>query len=141
MSAGEARRRGLPEESSMTVGELIAMLEDCDEEAEVRIMSQEGWPFENAIRGVAVREDFPSDDCECDRRIEEPHEEGCPAQDDVVPEGCLFSDVFIVEGDQERYGNKAAWEACRRSRRLDLIPSTEDAATGPRFSLLVFSPK
>ena len=98
----------------MTVGELIALLSECDEDAEVRIMSQEGWPFENGVRGVAVREDFPNDDCECDHRIAEPHEEGCPAEDDIVPEGCASNDVFIVEGEQERYGNKAAWEVYRR---------------------------
>ena len=34
----------------MTVNELIGLLQDCDPEAEVRIMSQESWPFENAIR-------------------------------------------------------------------------------------------
>jgi hypothetical protein len=64
--------------------------------------------------GVATRFEFPGEDCECDRRIDEPHEEGCPADDESYPEGCEANDVFIVEGDQERYGNKAAWEVCRR---------------------------
>jgi len=93
----------------------MELLECCDPEAEVRIMSQEGWPFENGIKGVAVRFEFPAEDCECVHRIDEPHEEGCPALDDVVPEGCAANDVFIVEGDQERYGHKAAWEVCRRA--------------------------
>jgi hypothetical protein len=97
------------------VGDLIALLSECDEDAEVRIMSQEGWPFENGVRGVAVRRDFPNEDCECDHRFTEPHEEGCPADDDTSPEGCAHNDVFIVEGEQERYGNKAAWEVCRPS--------------------------
>jgi hypothetical protein len=96
------------------VSDLLELVECWDAEAEVRIMSQEGWPFENAIRGVAVRFEFPGEDCECDHRIDQPHEEGCPATDDSYPEGCAANDVFIVEGDQERYGNKAAWEACRR---------------------------
>lgn len=89
----------------MTVGELIEMVRDCDEDAEVRIMSQEGWPFENGISGVAVRSDFLSDDCECDHPFTEPHEEGCPAEDDFVPKGCSVNDVFIVEG-----GAGALWE-------------------------------
>lgn len=42
----------------MTVSELLDLLEGCDPGAEVCIMSQEGWPFENAVRGAAVREDF-----------------------------------------------------------------------------------
>jgi len=96
------------------VSDLIDILTECDPEAEVRIMSQEGWPFENRIRGVASRFEFSGEECECDRRIDEPHEEGCPATDESYPEGCEANDVFIVEGDQERYGNKAAWEVCRR---------------------------
>ena len=98
----------------MKVSDLMELLECCDPEAEARIMSQEGWPFENRIRGVATRFEFRGEECECDRRIDEPHEEGCPAEDDVVPKGCEANDVFIVEGDQERYGNKAAWEVRRR---------------------------
>ncbi|MBI5948560.1 MAG: hypothetical protein HY875_10525 [Chloroflexi bacterium] len=85
----------------MTVGELIELLQGLDPEAEVRIMSQEGWPFGCAIVGLAVRESFPGEDCEC-------------AHDDTVPEGCAANDVFIVEGEQERYGNKAAWDVCSR---------------------------
>ena len=99
----------------MTVSELRELLEGCDPEAEVRIMSQEGWPFENAIRGVAVREDFAGEDCNCDHRLNEPHEEGCAAEDESTPEGCAANDVFIVEGEQERYGDKSAWEVVRRS--------------------------
>ncbi|MEX0781786.1 MAG: hypothetical protein WD557_03985 [Dehalococcoidia bacterium] len=110
----EAGKPALPAAAGGRVGELIALLSDCEEDAVVRILSQEGWPFENAIRGVAVREDFPNEACECDHRLTEPHEEGCPADDEVVPEGGAANDVFIVEGEQERYGNKAAWEVMRR---------------------------
>lgn len=44
--------KGDPEERTMTVSELMRLLEDGDPEAEVRIMSQQSWPFENAIAGV-----------------------------------------------------------------------------------------
>jgi len=97
----------------MTVSELLQMLEGCDPEAEVRIMSQETYPFENAIRGVCIREDMSSgdDECECDHRFTEPHEEGCPAgEEPEYGDGTQANDVFIVEGMQERYGHKGAWD-------------------------------
>jgi hypothetical protein len=98
----------------MTVQQLIDLLNECDPEAEVRIMSQEGWPFENALKGIAVREDFGSEECECDHRITEPHDEDCPAGGDGEHEdGLKANDVFLVEGAQERYGDKAAWEVVR----------------------------
>lgn len=37
---------------SMTVAELIEMLEDMDPEAEVRIAQQPSWPFEYSIKDV-----------------------------------------------------------------------------------------
>ena len=100
----------------MTVDELLGLLQDCDPEAEVRIMSQESWPFENAIAGIAVRGDFADEACDCDHRISEPHEEGCPAADEATEydDGMQANDVFIVEGQQERYGDKSAWLVARR---------------------------
>jgi hypothetical protein len=44
--------------------ELLELLQDCDGDVEVRIMSQEGWPLENAIAGIAVRADFTGDECD-----------------------------------------------------------------------------
>ena len=96
----------------MTVAELIDHLEGCDPEATVRIMMQESWPFENSILGIAQRSDF-TDECDCDAPAGE-HEDGCPASDDDYGDPELAAnDVFIVEGRQERYGSRAAWEACR----------------------------
>ena len=99
----------------MTVSELINRLEECDPEAEVRIMMQESWPFECEVDGVAVRESFGEEACDCVHRLDEPHEEGCPAEDDEdYGDGLKGNDVFIVEGRQERYGSKEAWLAARR---------------------------
>ena len=98
----------------MTVQQLLDLLEDKDPDAEVRIMMQESWPFECAIDGVAVREDFAATaECECDRAsTTEPHQDDCPAGGEPeYGEGCAANDVFIVEGRQERYGDKAAWAA------------------------------
>jgi len=99
----------------MTVNELLGLLQDCDGDAEVRIMSQEGWPFENAVAGIAVRGDFAGDECDCDHGSDEPHEEGCSAEHDgEYTDGLAGNDVFIVEGQQERYGSKDAWAVARR---------------------------
>lgn len=84
----------------MTVQELIARLEDYDPEAEVRLMTQEQWPFENAVCGVCSGEQLVPDG---------PDEEPDPAaglSDPPAP-------VYIVEGAQLRYGSKSAWEVCR----------------------------
>ena len=90
----------------MKVSELIELLQDQDPDAEVMIMSQENWPFENAVAGVAVREEFVDDDdedCEDDEREEPRYEKGTAA-----------NDVFLVEGQQLRYGSKAAWRVASR---------------------------
>jgi len=86
----------------MTVKELIEILEDLDHDARVLIMTQANWPFENDVVGVAVREDICDDDDDHDRA--EPQYE----------RGTAGNDVFIVEGQQLRYGSKAAWSAARR---------------------------
>jgi hypothetical protein len=74
----------------MNVAELIELLEELDQDAEVLIMSQENWPFELAITGVTTREDLGE---EVDGGT-----------------GGEASDVFIVDGEQLRYGNKSAWK-------------------------------
>ena len=89
----------------MKVKELIDILEEQDPDAEVLIMSQQSWPFENGIAGVAVREDLVEEDEDLDdEEREEPRFE----------KGTARNDVFIVEGQQLRYGSKAAWDAARR---------------------------
>lgn len=96
----------------MKVRDLIEILEDQDPEAEVLIMSQENWPFENAIAGVAMREDFVDDDEEDEEdEDDEDDEDGTERQ---YEKGTAPNDVFIVEGQQLRYGSKAAWNAATR---------------------------
>ena len=92
----------------MKVSELIELLQDQDPDAEVMIMSQESWPFENAVAGVAVREEFVDDDdedCEDDEREEPRYEKGTAA-----------NDVFLVEGQQLRYGSKTPFRLARKYR-------------------------
>ena len=86
----------------MTIDELISRLEEYRDElggeAEVRLMTQESWPFENEIRGLASGAEINTDD---DPEFNEDSDEH-NAEDAVV---------FIVDGGQRCYGSKRAWEA------------------------------
>ena len=80
----------------MTIDELIQRLEeyrdDLGGEAEVRLMTQQNWPFENEIVGLASGEEINDPD---------------DAEDEDVDEDQV---VFIVEGRQHCYGSTRAWE-------------------------------
>jgi hypothetical protein len=54
-------------------------------------MTQQNWPFENRITGLASGEELNQQD----------------GDDDDVPDDQV---VYIVEGQQLRYGSKRAWE-------------------------------
>ena len=97
----------------MKVRELIEILEELDPEASVYIMSQQNWPFEVAIHGVTVREEFTETDDEDDAAEDAPtRTEG--DRWSARPEALPRNDVFIVEGSQVRYGSKEAWDAAYR---------------------------
>ena len=84
----------------MTIDELIARLEEYRDalggETEVRLMTQQNWPFENEITGLASGEEIndacDSEDTDDDQDVDE----------DAV--------VFIVEGQQRCYGSGRAWQ-------------------------------
>ena len=82
----------------MKVSELIQFLKEQDPEAEVLVMSQQNWPFENACYGVTTRADMLAGEDD----------------DDAPRDGGAMSDVFIVEGSQLRYGSRAAWDTAAR---------------------------
>lgn len=97
----------------MKVRTLIELLEECDPEADVYIMGQQNYPFENTIHGITVREEFSDcddDDDEDDNEPAAPPRDRWTASDVQLPR----NDVFIVEGQQTRYGSKDAWDAARR---------------------------
>lgn len=91
----------------MTVRELIEKLEEIENDLggdiEVRLMTQQNWPFENTIHGVtnSIEMIQPIGVEEEDEEIEE------PAPDEIVERV-----VYIVEGDQLGYGSKRAWQTC-----------------------------
>jgi hypothetical protein len=84
----------------MTIDELIERLEDYRDalggDAEVRLMTQQNWPFENEIFGVATLDEIREHD----------------GEEDFDPEG-VDDAIYIVEGHQLGYGTSAAWAACR----------------------------
>ena len=86
----------------MKVKELIAVLKELEPNAQVLIASQPNWPFEIELSGVVTR-------AECD----EPDEEGnvAKASTDLPP-----TDVFLVEGQQLRYGSKTPFRLARKHR-------------------------
>lgn len=82
----------------MTIAELIEILQECQTElgdnAEVRLMTQYNWPFENSLLGVALSTELREEDDD-----EESDEEPV---------------LYLVEGSQLGYGTKRAWEVARR---------------------------
>lgn len=91
----------------MTVAELMALLEDCDPDAQVILMTQRQWPWENALVGVAVRAEAEELDADGDH-------EATTDRESRRETGTSGSDVFLLEGEQLRYGSAAAWRARRR---------------------------
>ena len=74
----------------MTLNELIERLEEYKDElggeAEVRLMTQQNWPFENAITGLVSGSEINAADDEDEDMDDE------DVEDDAV--------VYIVEGTQ-----------------------------------------
>ena len=97
----------------MKVKNLIEMLQGCDPNADVLIMSQPSWPFEYAIRGLTVRADFVSKDEDDDTGTSEEARESSYT-DSFLTQG-KPNDVFLCEGQQLRYGNSDAFSACQGS--------------------------
>ena len=88
----------------MKVSELIELLEEQDPDAEVLVMSQPNWPFELALAGVTTREEMLRADRDDGDDDEEPR----------LERGTAKNDVFLVEGEQLRYGSKTAWSVATR---------------------------
>ena len=89
----------------MTIDTLIDLLAEYrdqnGQDAEVRLMTQQSWPFENRVAGVTSGE-------EMNEASEDDPSEFFDDQD--VAEDAI---VYIVEGGQICYGSKRAWETCR----------------------------
>lgn len=90
----------------MKVSELIELLEEQDPDAEVLVMMQQNWPFECSLAGVTTRDEM----LRADERDDDDGEQVEPR----IESGTAKSDVFLVEGEQLRYGSKTAWDVATR---------------------------
>jgi hypothetical protein len=92
----------------MKVSELIDLLEEQDPDAEVLVMMQQNWPFECSLAGVTTREEMLRAERDEDRAGDDDDEEP------RLERGTAKNDVFLVEGEQLRYGSKTAWSVATR---------------------------
>lgn len=95
----------------MKVSQLIQILSELDPDGDVYVMAQRSWPFECDVAGVAVREDFTEPEDDDPEVLERARRDRWGAPPELLP----GSDVFIVVGDQRRYGDASAWDVARRS--------------------------
>ncbi len=93
----------------MKVSELIELLEEQDPDAEVLVMSQPNWPFELGLAGVTTRDEMLRAD-----RDEDVDGDDDDEQEPRLEGGAAKNDVFLVEGEQLRYGSKTAWSVATR---------------------------
>jgi hypothetical protein len=94
----------------MKVSELIELLEEQDPDAEVLVMMQQNWPFECSLAGVTTREEMLS----ADRADRAEDVDGDEDEEPRLERGTAKNDVFLVEGEQLRYGSKTAWSVATR---------------------------
>jgi len=78
----------------MTIRELIELLEQYDDDREVRLATQPNYPLEYTVGGVVGTEEIADD----------PDEDIVDADDD--------GPVWVVEGSQLGYASKALWDGC-----------------------------
>lgn len=93
----------------MKVSELIELLEEQDPDAEVLVMMQQNWPFECSLAGVTTREEMLRAD-----RDEDGDGDDDDDEEPRLERGTAKNDVFLVEGEQLRYGSKTAWSVATR---------------------------
>ena len=84
------------------------LLEEQDPDAEVLVMMQQNWPFECSLAGVTTRRRC-SAPIATGRRWRRRRGRGARLE-----RGTAKNDVFLVEGEQLRYGSKTAWTVATR---------------------------
>jgi len=78
----------------MRIGELKELIEDLDDDMEVRYMGQPAWPFEYSIRKGVTSDELPGFKPEGSEEFD--------GDDDTV--------FYLAEGNQLAYGTSAIWD-------------------------------
>lgn len=98
----------------MQIETLITLLEELAQEhpgAEVRLMTQQSWPFEYSIQGVTSTGAMDEEDLDAERDRRE--DAGLPTENlPDEPEPAKDEVIYLVEGTQLGYGRKSAWTTC-----------------------------
>ena len=125
----------------MNIGTLKALLEDIDDDKEVRLVFQQSWPLQLDLLGIVEGNDTTDEDgnpltCQmeddssftktCDRYLAAVDEKlFCPVHGDITELALSDSEledrkrVFLIACDSSPwkgspYGNKSWWDSCRR---------------------------
>lgn len=104
----------------MTKTQLLRLLEDVEDDVQIRFMSQPSWPFEYSIAGIWRPEPESKACTECGDAREDhgEFEAEIPGSHDFEESDRGYSPndaeasqvVYLVEGSQLAYGTKQAWE-------------------------------
>jgi len=98
----------------MTKQDLLILLEEVDDDTEIRLMMQPSWPFEYSIAGVILASEITDEDDRPRGLVHDDDEEeeigGYQPKELAPGQDCLF----LVEGSQIGYGTKAAFDDYRR---------------------------
>lgn len=82
----------------MKVKQLIALLENVNQEANVVLVCQPNWPLEYSLSSVITRDDILEND------------ESDEGEETELSRGMSLDDVLLVEGSQLRYGSKKCFD-------------------------------
>jgi hypothetical protein len=88
--------------STMTVGELKGILEDLDDDIEVRFASQPSWPFEYSL-SAAEAVDILGDENADDGDLELDQNQDTMDSDDYPSAPKMQEILYLVEGEQIGY--------------------------------------
>jgi hypothetical protein len=80
--------------------QLIDLLSEYQENAEVRLVTQPHWPLEHGLDGIVSKSEIDAHEADDDEDTPEP-------EIDVV---------YLLEGSPHGYGRRAAWDAWESNR-------------------------
>jgi hypothetical protein len=101
----QARSNRTAWEDTIYVKDLKRAIEDLEDYVEVRLMTQENYPFESTVAGTIIGKELNRENarrCETEEEKEEELKR--------FPNGALY----LIEDEQVGYGSATAWLYCHR---------------------------